>query len=189
MDIRGWDERYRSRELSAADSDTEPTPLLIEATKQLTAGTALDLACGTGRNAIWLAQRGWSVTAIDGSKAAIELLRAKAAKLGAAVDTRVADLQNHEYDIEESRWDLVAICYYLQRDLFHPAKKGVKPGGVLVAIVHITENDEQPTESRLGPGELIDYFPVWQILHRYEGKPNDPAHQRSVAEIIARRPR
>lgn len=188
MDIRGWDERYRSRELSVGGIDAQPTPLLIEAANGLTPGNALDLACGTGRNAIWLAQHGWTVTAIDGSEAAIEILRTKAAQLRIPVDARVADLQKHEYLIDDSRWDLVAICYYLQRDLFEPAKNGVKPGGVLVAIVHITENQEQPTESRLRPGELIQYFRGWEILHQYEGQPNDPAHQRSASEIVARRP-
>ncbi len=188
MDIRGWNERYRSRELSPDDVDTKPTPLLVEATKPLARGTALDLACGTGRNAIWLAQCGWSVTAIDGSEAAIEALRARVSQLGIDVDARVADLQKREYEIEKSHWDLVAICYYLQRDLFEPAKNGVKPGGVLVAIVHIAQGREQPTESRLRPAELIQYFRGWQILHRYEGEPSDPAHRRAVAEIVARRP-
>ncbi len=188
MDIRGWDERYRSRELSGDEVESEPTPLLTQATIPLLPGAALDLACGTGRNAIWLAQRGWTVTAIDGSETAIHILRARASKSGAMVDARVADLQKHEYTIEESHWDLVAMCYYLQRDLFEPAKNGLKPGGVLVAIVHITEGREQPTESRLRPAELIQYFRGWEILHQYEGKPKDPAHQRAVAEIVARRP-
>jgi hypothetical protein len=55
-------------------------------------------------------------------------------------------------------------------------------------LVHVTETGEGPTARRLRPGELESYFQGCEILHRREGKPNDAAHQRSVAEIAARRP-
>lgn len=184
MDIRGWDERYRSDE----DFEAAPTPLLVETAKRLPPGKALDLACGTGRNALWLAQNGWSVAAVDGSRAAIEILRKRASDRGLSLDTQVADLERGQFRIEPATWNLIAMCYYLQRDLFEPAKMGLAPGGVLVAIVHITEPGEEPTFKRLRAGELADYFPGWEILHHYEGKPKDPAHRRSVAEIVARRP-
>lgn len=183
MDIRGWDERYRSRERASEDFDAAPTPLLIETAKNLQPGRALDLACGTGRNALWLAKHGWSVTAVDASSAAIDTLRDESPKL----DARRADLEKGEYQIEPSAWDLIAICYYLQRNLFGPAKQGVAAGGVLLAIVHIIEPGEDPTATRAEPGELRSYFDGWEILHYYEGKPNDTAHKRSVAEIVARR--
>jgi tellurite methyltransferase len=183
MDIRGWEERYRS----ADDSETGPTPLLIKTAERLQPGKALDLACGTGRNALWLAEHGWNVTAVDGAPSAIEILRRRASERGLDLDAHVADLEKREYRIEPSAWDLIAICYYLQRDLFEPAKRGVKPGGVLLAIVHITEPGEEPTYKRMKPGELENYFRGWEILHYSEGKPGDQAHQRSVAEIVARR--
>ena len=186
MEIAGWDERYRSK-IHAEDFNAEPTPLVVEMAGALQPGTALDLACGTGRNALWLARRGWRVTAVDGSAAAIETLRQKASDFGVTVDARVADLQRPEYEIARAQWDLVTICYYLQRDLFEPAKQGVKPGGVLIAIVHTTEGGEAPTQSRLKPGELVQYFEGWEVLHSYEGRPNDLAHRRAVAEIVARR--
>ena len=69
-----------------------------------------------------------------------------------------------------------------------PAKRGVAPGGIVLAIIHITEPGEEPTYKRLLPGELWDYFTGWEILHSYEGRPTDLAHQRAVAEIVARRP-
>jgi tellurite methyltransferase len=188
MEIRGWDERYRSGDRTAEDLDAAPAPLLVEAANKLAPGKALDLACATGRNAVWLAQRGWSVTAVDGSPVAIEMLQSRASERAVTVNTRVANLEKHEYPIEPSSWNLVAICYYLQRDLFQPAKQGVVPGGILISIVHITETGEAPTAHRLRPGELESYFQGWEILHRREGKPNDAAHQRSVAEIVARRP-
>ncbi len=188
MDLEGWNQRYSSRERASEDLTPAATPLLVETARKLRPGCALDLACGTGRNALWLARNGWAVTAVDGAWAAIDILRERARSTGVTVDARIADLKSHSLEIEPERYDLVAICYYLQRDLFAPAKSAVKPGGVLLAIVHITEGNEEPTESRLRPGELQQYFEGWQILHYYAGKPVDPAHQRSAAEIVAKRP-
>ena len=188
MEIRSWDERYRSGERAAEDIEAAPTPLLVEMAKRLTPARALDLACGSGRNALWLAEQGWSVTAVDGSPTAIEILRSQASSRGVTVNMKLADLEKFEYQIEPASWNLIAICSYLQRDLFAPAKQGVVPGGILISIVHITEPEEEPTAHRLRPGELERYFQGWEILHRREGRPNDTAHQRSVAEIVARRP-
>lgn len=183
MELREWDERYR-----ALREAGPPTPLLKKIASMPKPGRALDLACGAGRNAVWLAGHGWQVTAIDGSPAAIELIRAKDPR----IDARVADLEKHQYSIEPDAWDLIAMCYYLQRDLFEPAKRGVVPGGVVLAIVHIPEpgeggSREGLTRFRLPPGELASYFRDFEILHSYEGPPVDPAHQRWVAEIAARR--
>jgi tellurite methyltransferase len=187
MDIRGWNERYRSAQ-QPADAPEAAATLLIETASQLAPGKALDLACGTGRNALWLAEHGWTVTAVDGAAAAIHILRDRASQRSIRVNSRVADIEKREYLIEPSAWDLIVICYYLQRDLFEPAKRGLAPGGLLLAIVHITEPGEQATYKRLRPGKLQSYFQGWEILHSYEGKPRDLAHQRAVAEIVARRP-
>jgi tellurite methyltransferase len=188
MEIQDWDKRYRLRERPAEDFAAAPAPLLIETANRLRPGRALDLACGTGRNALWLVEHGWRVTAVDGSATAIEILRRGASERGLVIGTAVADLEKHEYAIDPSAWDLIAICYYLQRDIFEPAKQGLAPGGVLLAIVHLTEPGEHPTNHRLPPGELQGHFRGWEILHCFEGQPSDPAHQRSVAEIVARRP-
>lgn len=187
MDIQGWDERYRSQ--AAAPVEAPPTKLLAETARGLKVGTALDLACGTGRNALWLAREGWEVTAIDGSAAAIGILEQSSQEVGIALTARVADLTAAEFTLPEAQWDLIAICYYLQRDLMRRAQRAIKPGGVLLVIVHTTEGDEEPTASRLRPGELAAFFEDWEVLHRYEGKPDDPEHKRSVEEIVARRPR
>lgn len=187
MDIANWNDRYRSQQRPSEDFAAAPTPLLIETASKLSPGKALDLACGAGRNALWLAEHGWRVTAVDGAVAAIEALRDRASESGYNVDAQVADLTRGEYQIERSAWDLIAICYYLQRDLFEPAKRGLAEGGTLVVIVHIAEPGEEPTEHRLKPGELVRYFTGWEILHSHEGRPNDSAHRRSVAEVVARR--
>lgn len=188
MDASEWNERYRTGKRAAEDLDAPPTPLLVETARGLKPGRALDLACGAGRNALWMAEHGWNVTAVDASEAAIEILRSRAEARGVIVDARVADLEKHEFQIENLKWDFIAICYYLQRDLIEPAKQGLVPGGILLVIVHITDPGEEPTAHRLRPGELKNYFGGWEILHYYEGQPNDVAHRRGVAEIVTRRP-
>ena len=179
MDLAGWDQRYRTQEEASASL---PHPLLVEAARSLPPGRALDLACGSGRDALWLAQQGWSVTAVDGSPAAIEILRHRAA--GLRIKTQIADLEKAGFVIEPARWDLIAICYYLQRDLFEPSKQGLVPGGILIAIALLSEAGKD-NSFRLEAGELRRYFDGWEILHDREGR--DP-WEHKVAEIVARKP-
>jgi tellurite methyltransferase len=179
MKLDGWEERYRGSQ----QVRWEPNPLLAETAKNLKPGRALDLACGTGRNAVWLAEHGWDVTAVDGSAAAIEILRAHDDR----VKAHVADLEKGEFVIEPAQWDFIAMCFYLQPDLIEASKLGVVMGGVVLVIVHITEPGEEPTKHRLRPGELAGFFHGWEILHRHEGQPSDPEHRRRSAEIVARR--
>ena len=189
VDLRGWDERYRLRERVAEDFEAAPNPLLMETVKDMAPGRALDLACGTGRNALWLAEQSWTVTAVDGSAAAIEVLRRRASERGLTLDARVADLESSQFRIDRAAWDLIAMCYYLQLDLFEAAKQGLVPGGIVLVIIHASEVGEEPTSHSVRSGELGNYFRGWEILHNYEGAPRDPSHRRRVAEIVARRPR
>ena len=69
------------------------------------------------------------------------------------------------------------MCYYLQASLFEPIKLGLRPGGLVLGIVHIAESGEEATAHRLEPGGLKRYFSDCDILHYYEGKPNDIAHK------------
>lgn len=162
----------------------DPHPLLVDSAGKLPPGRALDLACGTGRNALWLAQHGWSVTAVDVSPTAIETVLHRAAQLGVHVDAKVADLENSEFTIEPGHWDLIVMCYYLQRDLFGPCKGGLTPGGVIVAITLLIEPGKENSPFRLQPGELRDYFDDCEILHYREGRDQS---RHAVAEIVARR--
>jgi SAM-dependent methyltransferase len=188
MEIREWDKRYRLREHAVSDFEAGPTPLLIETTVALAPAKALDLASGTGRNALWLAERCWDVTAVDGAQTAIDVVRARAAERGLKINGVVADLEKDDFEIGRSCWNLVAICYYLQRNLFEPAKRGVVPGGILISIVHMNEPGEADGPFRLRPGQHEQYFAGWEILHLREGQAIDPAHRRAVSEIVARRP-
>jgi len=183
-----WDERYRRGE-HLSDS---PAPLIAKAIERIQPGHALDLACGAGRHALFLAERGWRVTAVDASRVAIEIVRTQAWERGLDVDARVADLENHEFEIQPGSFDLICDCYYLQRDLFAAIRGGVRPGGIVIAIIHTVDDgsDVKPMnpDFLLRPGELRRFFAGWEMMHEFEGKPADAQHQRAVAEIVARRP-
>jgi SAM-dependent methyltransferase len=158
-----------------------PVPLLCAIASTIPPGRALDLACGRGRNAIWLAQQGWPVTAVDVAPTAIAPLNTH------RITAIAANLEAGEYQIEESAWDLIVISYYLQRDLFESAKAGLKPGGTIIAIVLTAEPGENPGPYQLRPGELVEYFKDFEILQQYEGPPHDDSRHTRVAEIAARK--
>jgi len=185
MDIAGWEEKYRSGDRG---KEEKSTALVVEIAEKLAPGAAIDLACGAGRHALYLAGRGWTVTAVDGSKTAVELVRQRAAARGLDVHARVADLTDSAFALPQETFDLIVIAYYLQRDLFPKVKAAVRPGGIVVAIVHTPEPGETWSEKRAAPGELRGVFADWEILWDYEGPSRDPAHRRPVAEIAARRP-
>jgi tellurite methyltransferase len=180
MNQAGWEERYRAERAAAP----APSPLFIATAEALRPGRALDLACGSGRHALWLAQHGWQVTAVDGSAAAIAMLAASAARLGVNIDAHVADLEKGEFAIEPARWELIASCYYLQRDLFEPIRRGLVPGGVAIVIALLAEPGREKSTFRVQPDELRSYFNGWEILHDREG-PDASGHE--VAEIAARK--
>jgi len=77
------------------DSDLAPTALVVETARQAPPGTALDLACGAGRNALWLAEHGWSVTAVDGAPAAIDILLKRASERALRVEAFLAPDSSH----------------------------------------------------------------------------------------------
>jgi SAM-dependent methyltransferase len=150
---------------------------VVEFTRALTPGAALDLASGPGRNAIYLAEHRWRVTAVDGSSIAIELLRAG----NPSIDARVADLERDEFAIAPESYHLVLSCRYLQRSLIPRMKPALKPGGLLIMIVLLAGADQpQGTPTRVYPGELRTFFSDWAIMHYREGE--------SVAELVAQKP-
>ena len=185
MDLAGWDERYRKEAGSTTAREPVPNLLLVEAARNLRPGRALDLACGTGRNALWLAKHGWNVTAVDGSAAAMEILQSRARDSGVTIDAQIADLEDSAFAIEPASYDLIAMCYYFQRNLIGQCRQGLVPGGVTVAIALLIEPGKEHSTFRLQPGELRGYFAEWDILHYREGT---DVWQHKVAELVARRP-
>ena len=173
---RDWNTHYSD----PANISLDPAPLLVQVAEMLPPGRALDLACGPGRNARYLAQLGWRVTAVDSSAVAITQLRQQAP----TVDARLADLELGQFTIEPDAYDLVCDFYYLQRDLFAAIRQGVRPGGVFTGAVHLVEEGRSRKFS-LRPGELRNVFGGWKILYYSEGA--EPGRSRRSAGIICRR--
>jgi SAM-dependent methyltransferase len=185
LSLDQWNARYRARE----QLFEAPTPVVVTCGGDLPPGDALDLAAGPGRNALYLAERGWHVTAVDGSPLAIDLLLQRARAKNLSIEARVADLERGEFEIQPEAYDLICDCYYLQRSLIPQMKSGLRPGGTLIAIVHLADSDQpQGTPTRAYPGELRAYVAGWDIFHYYEGRPSESSHQRAVAELVARKP-
>lgn len=185
MSIQQWNERYGAGE----QLFEEPSPQVTRFSRELKPARALDLACGAGRNSLYLAEHGWRVTAVDGSHLAIEILRERARQRKLVIDARVADLEHNEFEIEPGAYDLICDCYYLQRSLIPKMKSGLRPGGIVILIVHLADADQpHGTPTRARPGELRAFFEDWKILHEYEGKSREACHQRPVAEVVAKKP-
>ena len=199
--IAKWNARYAGREPGRL---SEPSPPVPSAVSGQVPGRALDLACGTGRHAVWLAARGWRVDAVDGSAAAISLLLANADRTGCRgrLETHVADLEADppEFTIEPAAYDLIVDCYFLHRPLFAAIREGIRPGGLFVAALHLPA----PGAGRrhgyvLRPGELERLARGWRwdVLHSVERRSRATSEDApgatssdalGVAEIVARRP-
>ena len=181
-----WDERYAGGKYSSA----EPHKLLREIVSKLEPGRALDLACGTGRNSIFLAENGWEVTAVDNSAVGVEIARNRAEQKSLDINFIVADLEKSEWEIEPVAYDLICDFYYLQRDLFAKMKNGVRPGGVIISTVHIHGDGEEQGRFDLSEGELRGFFSDMEILHYHETEAADTDagdHHRRTAELVAGR--
>ena len=176
---RDWEQHYAEAE----NLDWAPSPLLVEVAEMAPAGRALDLACGAGRNALYLAGLGWDVVAVDSSAAAVRIARERAAAAGLGLDARAADLEAGGFAIEPCGFDLICDFFYLQRDLFAKIRGGVRPGGMVAAELHV--RDEQPHRFVVEPGELRREFEGWKILYYSEAK--RLGHSRVSAAILARR--
>jgi 2-polyprenyl-3-methyl-5-hydroxy-6-metoxy-1,4-benzoquinol methylase len=139
MDAADWDERYRERELVWS---AEPNVFVEQEVGDLPAGRALDLAAGEGRNAIWLATRGWEVEAVEFSPVAIDKGRALTEHAGVDVTWTLADLTT-EPALEPA--DLVLLVYLhlpqpaATRVLRHAAGL-VHPAGTLLVVGHARRN-------------------------------------------------
>jgi SAM-dependent methyltransferase len=179
-----WNERYRSGE----GSETTPDDLVIRSAAEFPVpGRALDIACGTGRNAIYLARSGWSVLGVDYSQVAVEMLQQRAQNAGVVVETSIIDLEADGLQIEPQSYDLICMCRYLQRSLFRQIRQGLKIGGIAVAIIALVDEDPDVKPMNpvyvLRPGELVAAFDGCEILNYSENK---VPRKRRMAEIAAR---
>jgi SAM-dependent methyltransferase len=165
MDSDTWDQRYAGREFVWT---SEANRFLIEEAAALAPGRAIDLACGEGRNAVWLAERGWQVTGVDFSKVGLEKARRLAHARGARVDWIAADLLRFRPDLQA--FDLVLV-FYLQvpaaqrTPIVRAAADAVGPGGVLLLVGHDSSNIEHGYGGPQNPAVLYTAEDIARDLH------------------------
>ena len=169
MKREDWDRRYAEVENLWA---VRPNRFLVAETEELEAGRALDLACGEGQNAIWLASRGWDVTGVDFSEVAIAKARSRAEREGIRVDLLCADLR--EYEPEPGAFDLVLLLYLHipadeRRAVLAGAAEALAVGGTLVLVGHdltnMTDGVGGPSDPRLlcTPDDIASELPALEI--------------------------
>ena len=183
-DRQRWDDRYQHTE----DAPTEPSLLLTQLDDMLPRqGTALDLAGGAGRHAIWLAQRGLDVTLADISPVGLDLARRRGKEAGVEVKTECIDFE-HE-PIPRGPWDLIVSFFFLQRSLFTEFSQALRPGGLLVFVQPTRSNLERhsrpPERFLLDDGELPRLLDGLEVIHYEEGW---LAEERHDAFLVARAP-
>lgn len=140
MDAREWDRRWLDKRLHAHG---EASPVVLATLEGLKPGRALDLGCGSGRHAVWLAERGWRVTAVDFSSEALRQARERAGELAVDVDWIEADLVDHEPP--KAAFELVLLAYLHvpadeRRAILAKAEAAVGPGGTLLLVGHDLTN-------------------------------------------------
>jgi 2-polyprenyl-3-methyl-5-hydroxy-6-metoxy-1,4-benzoquinol methylase len=167
-----------------ADSFT-PAPWLTENVALLPKGRVLDVAMGNGRNAVFLAQSGFTVEGVDASPEAIEVALEAAREAGVTIQARVADLEG-EYRIEPGFYNVITCFHYLQRSLIPQIKTGLKKGGMIVYETFIVDQvrfgKPRNPDHLLKHNELLDLFRDLRCLRYREGV---MAEQQAVAGIIA----
>jgi SAM-dependent methyltransferase len=157
VDSQQWDERYSGTEF---EWTTRPNQFVAAELADLPPGRALDLAAGEGRNTVWLAERGWQVTAVDFSRVGLEKGRKLSAARGvdeARVDWIVADLRDFEPD--RDFYDLVLIAYLqvspeLRATVMARAAAALAPGGTAFVVGHDLTNLTEGTGGPQDPDVL-----------------------------------
>lgn len=184
---RLWD----SRHAEAEDNGTVAAVLSRNAHLLQGPGRALDLACGRGANALWLAGQGYQVSAWDYSKIALDRLKQAAQERGLQVETELRDVTTQPPEPES--YDLVLVSYFLQRALVPAIQAALKPNGLLC---YQTFSQDAPPgigpsnpAFRLAPNELLQLFPGLRLrFYREEGELGDRAQgERGVAMMIAQK--
>jgi SAM-dependent methyltransferase len=185
-DQKRWDEKFMGKRYSLG---TEANPFLRKHLRLLPRGKALDVAAGEGRNAVFLAQRGFDVEAVDISKEGLSKARNLARVKGVKIKTVLADLDH--YPIEKEGYDLITDFYFLDRRLIPRIKKGLKKGGRVVFETYLTEHSnicsEGPRNPKylLKPNELLTLFKGFRILFYREGIFREGGKKKAIASLIA----
>jgi SAM-dependent methyltransferase len=154
VDSQEWDERYAGTGLVWT---AEPNRFVVAELQDLAPGRALDVGAGEGRNAVWLAARGWQVTAVDFSAVGLDKGRRLAEDRGVAVDWVRADVR--DYQPEPGSLQLVLVAYLQLREaeldgVLRRAAAALAPGGVLLVVGHDVTNVAEGTGGPQDPAVL-----------------------------------
>ncbi|MFA9501585.1 class I SAM-dependent methyltransferase [Natrinema sp. H-ect1] len=186
-DRERWNERYEKRDREPRD---DPVGVLERRIETLPDGRALDVATGSGRNALFLAERGYDVDAVDIADEAIETARERADERGLDVDWTRADLA--EFDPEPGRYDLIVVSYFAALEFLPDLKEALVPGGVLVSEHHLRSSDPVAGPStdryRYRSNDLLRACLDLTVLSYTERRrPTDDGEPVAVATLVARR--
>ncbi|HSB85967.1 MAG TPA: class I SAM-dependent methyltransferase [Ilumatobacteraceae bacterium] len=140
MDSEAWDEKYSASELVWS---AEPNRFVAAELDDLPPGRAVDLACGEGRNSLWLASKGWDVVGVDFSRVALDKARSIAERRGLHVDWVLADVTT--YQPPAGAFDLVLVAYLhlpaaAMGSVFESSVAATAPNGVVFVIGHDITN-------------------------------------------------
>ena len=178
-----WDKKYKTQELPTK------TVEVVEKYAGLAIGKkALEIACGMGRNARFLAQQGFEVDALDISPIAIESLQNIPNIIAKEVDF-------DEYVLEENAYDLIVCTYFLKRELFPQIEKALKEDGIFIfeTFMHHAQNTKVPSNRTflLNEGELEATFDDrYEILHLQEFMDEGVCGDKSMkASMVAKKKR
>ncbi len=150
-----WNKKYQEKpELL---KKRKPSSKLVQIIDQIKGDKVLEIACGTGRNSIFLAQKGFNIDALDISEVALEHLNSKGF---ANIKTKIVDLE--EYTPEQNSYDLIVKTNYLERKLIAPLLKALKEDGIILIETYMDHPDNQKQSSNpdflLKKGELKSFF-------------------------------
>jgi SAM-dependent methyltransferase len=186
-DAAEWDAIYAERD---AIWSGEPNAQLVTEVSTLPPGTALDVGCGEGADAVWLAQRGWQVTAVDISRVALERARAHAASAGAEIAFEQVDLL--AAPPAPSSYDLVSAQFFHLPDppraqAYRDLGAAVSPGGHLLVVGHYPSEHigKDHPERLFTTDELIALFsPVdWQVVTS-EARERTAMHHGELRDLV-----
>lgn len=187
-DREKWERRYAEGSYAGR---SHATGLLVEWLPELPApagARALDLACGAGRNALYLAAEGYRVDAMDISPTALARGAARAADMGVTVDWIEVDLDGAALGAD--RYDVVVVARYMNRGSSGALVDALRNGGYLLYEQHL--QTEQPVggptsrDFRLRPGELLEMFSALRVLYYRERLMKDPdGGTMALAQLVA----
>lgn len=182
-----WNERHEKE----PEGFREPDEFFVRACDEFATpafpngADALDVAGGPGRHALYLAARGWRATLVDISEVAIAQAKQRAAERGLSI-TAVAG-ECAAFDFSRQRYDLIAVFYFLERELFPALFGALRSGGLLIYKTYTVEQlalGGGPADRAhlLQTNELLWAFAQMDILHYHES-----AGENATAELVARR--